>query len=885
MTLQSLPVSIMAAIVLYVGSYHLLLYTHRPQARQHLTFGLTCLAIGCYDALSAVLYNQSDPANSRIWLHWLSLVGALSAVFLLHFVVDYTSLRVNWLVKAISLAYAPVLLAALLRPGEWLWTHVPLVKSVTLPGGWTFIYNETVVGPIWYLQSALNITVLAYAFWAGVSYYRQGQRREALPLLIALLVFGLSVLNDAAVNAGLYQFLYLVDYAYLPFVLLMTLLLSAEALQKSVIERAVHHSERRLASANLMLQIVLDSIPVRVFWKDKNSVYLGCNRLFAQDAGRKEPAELIGENDFAMGWRNEAEMYRADDHQVVESGQPRINYEEPQTTPEGAKIWLRTSKVPLRNPEGEIIGLLGTYEDITERKRKDEALRQSEENLNITLNSIGDAVIATDADSRVRRMNPVAEELTGWSADEAWGRPLTEVFRMVDPATLQGIPSPAATVLRTGEKKVLDRAQVLVAHDGKQRRIADSAAPIRGPEGEILGVVLVFRDVTEELALQEQLMHSQKMEAIGLLAGGVAHDFNNLLQAIQGYTESALQNLDPGQHAYHDLQEVRRASGRAGNLTRQLLTFGRPSQLQRVDLDLNTLVADLANMLRRVIGEQIELVVQAVENLHRVDADPGQMEQVLVNLCINARDAMPEGGKLMVTTQNLKLGSRDYQRHPWSQPGDYVLLTVSDTGKGIPPHIRDRVFEPFFTTKRDAGGTGLGLATAYAIIERHGGMIELESEEGGGTTFRIFLPASRKPEEERQNPEAVAAGRGGGEWVLVAEDDNLVRNLTVQILQRAGYRLLVAADGAEAIDLFMRHMDEISLAVVDVVMPRMGGREVHDAIKARRPDIPVLFHSGYSFESIGVEQLPESDYHLIQKPYRPKQLLDKVSELLRGSAM
>ena len=881
MALQSLPVAIMAAIVFYVGSYHLLLYLRRSQQRHHLTFGLTCLAVGFYDVFSAVLYNQTDPSTSRLWLHLLNLVGVFSAVFFLHFVADYTECRVAWFLKIVSLAFLPVVLAAVVQPGELLWTYEPLVKIVTLPGGITFTYNETVVGPLWYLQSLLNLAILGYAFWAGVRCYRLGQRRKSVPLLVALTVFGIGVLNDAAVNAGWYEFIYLIDYSYLALLLVMTLALSDDVLRALEFKETLVESERQLASANLMLQMVLDSIPVRVFWKDRNSVYLGCNRLFARDAGREIPADLIGENDFAMGWHNEAEMYRTDDHSVIESGVPQINYEEPQTTPQGDQIWLRTSKVPLRDPEGEIIGVLGTYEDITNRKRQEEALRQSEENLTITLNSIGDGVIATDAAGKIARLNPVAEQLTGWSVAEARGRPLTEVFRVVDVSSLHDISSPAEKVLRDGQKMTLDSDQILVAKDGTERRIADSAAPIRGLEGEIQGVVLVFRDVTGELALQEQLRHSQKMEAIGRLAGGIAHDFNNLLQAIQGYTDTALTSLAPDHPTHRDLLEVQRASGRAADLTRQLLTFGRRGRLQREYLNLNHTVADLTNMLSRVIGEQIELKLKASEDLKSVFADPGELEQVIINLCLNARDAMPEGGRLTVSTANVLFTQRDRLRHPWSRPGEYVLLTISDTGRGMAPAVRDRVFEPFFTTKEVGEGTGLGLATAYAVIERHEGMIELESEEGVGTSLRIYLPAADRREQAATAPEVELSARGGQETILVAEDDAVVRNLTVQVLGRAGYRLLVAKDGAEAIDLFLRHAREVSLAILDVIMPRKGGREVYDAIRARRPDVPVLFHSGYNDEAIGKDKLPLDGYHLIQKPYRPQELLHQVRMLIQ----
>ena len=883
MAFQSMPAIILASIAIYSGIYHLLVYVRRPVPRYHLSFGLTCLAVGLYDIFSACLYNVSDVPTGVGWLHLISLAGAIGAVFFLHFVSDYTERRDTWFVRSVSLGFLPIIALSMVKIDGWLWTSQPLVKSIQLPFNIDVTYYETVEGPFTTYHSIMNLLVLAYAFWAGIQLFQAGNRQKATPLLVALSIFSVGILNDTAVTSGIYEFIYLTEYAYLAMILLMTYSLASEAHKSAEMEETLRESRRQLGEANYMLQLVLDTIPVRVFWKDRDSVYLGCNRLFAKDAGRVIPAELIGEDDFAMGWRNEAEMYRADDRSVIESGHPQINYEETQTTPWGDKIWLRTSKMPLRDTENKVIGVLGTYEDITERKRQEEALRQSEENLTITLNSIGDGVIATDAEGRITRMNPVAEQLTGWSAIEAAGHSLAEVLHLVDPDTHEKVEPPAEFVMREKGKAGFESRRILVGKDGTERLIAESTAPLRDLEEKILGVVLVLRDVTEEHALQQLVHHSQKMEAIGQLAGGVAHDFNNLLQAIQGYAETALSQLSANHPIEMDLKEVIKATEKAAALTRQLLAFGRRGTLQRKHLNLNLVVDELTKMLRRVIGEHVELKVQTGQDLKPISADPAQIEQILVNLCINARDAMPDGGLLTIATCNVHFDPTERQRHPWAQADDYVLLTVTDTGRGISSEVKERVFEPFFTTKKVGGGTGLGLAVVYAIVERHEGMIELESEVGRGTNFRIFLPASQAEPTEAATPETKIAPevKGGSETILVAEDDPVVRDLTMQILERAGYRLIVAKDGAEASDLFVRHAQEIDLVILDVIMPKKSGREVHDIVKEFRPELPVLFHSGYSYDVIGKEHLPEDVYHLIQKPYLPRDLLHQIRLLLR----
>jgi len=653
-----------------------------------------------------------------------------------------------------------------------------------------------------------------------------------------------------------------------------------EVTERKSADDALRHRERELAEANNMLRLVLDTIPVRVFWKDRNLRYLGCNRLFAQDSGHHFPEELLGDDDYAMTWHNEADLYRADDTAVITSEIPRINYEEPQTTPDGSQIWLRTSKLPLRDADGRVIGVLGTYEDITEGKRSEERLRSSERNLDITLNSIGDAVIATDADGRVTRINPVAERLTGWSAEEAWGQDLTQVFRVVNAQNGGGTADPVELALKHDEVVSLERDVVLISRAGKRYRIAESAAPIRSPDGVVLGVVLVFRDVTEELAIQEQLRHAQKMDAIGRLAGGVAHDFNNLLQAIEGYTELSLADL-PADHTVRPyLAEVRTAVARAAALTRQLLAFSRRDALQPQPLDLNHLIGNLSRALRRVLGKHVELEVRTAAVLDTILADPGQMEQILLNLCINARDAMPDGGRLTIATANVHIGARESRDLAGLPEKDYVCMTVTDTGQGIPPEIRDRVFDPFFTTKEVGEGTGLGLATVYAIAERHGGAVILTSDVGLGTRFDVYLPVTDAVAITGEPAVPVLPQIGGDETILLAEDDPLVRKLAVKILENAGYHLIIARDGEEAIRLFDRSSSQIALAILDVVMPRKSGREVYETITAARPELPVLFSSGYSYTAFERERLPNEDVVLVQKPYSPQRLLQLVRELL-----
>jgi CheY-like chemotaxis protein len=381
------------------------------------------------------------------------------------------------------------------------------------------------------------------------------------------------------------------------------------------------------------------------------------------------------------------------------------------------------------------------------------------------------------------------------------------------------------------------------------------------------------------LKLERRLRQVQKMEAVGQLAGGVAHDFNNVLQAIQGYTDLALNRIEDQHPAAEKLREVLKSTERAASLTRQLLTFSRRETLQPRNLDLNDVVSDLAKMLRRVIGENLQLHVLAGHDLRAIYADQGQLEQLLMNLCLNARDAMRGGGDLTIETKNTRVGPEDVRTDPSLREGEYVLLTVSDTGEGMTPEVQERAFEPFFTTKEVGEGTGLGLATVYAIVERHGGAVDLSSEPGRGSVVRIYFPASRLPAARAESQPLEEIAPGGTETILLAEDDETVRDLAATVLQSAGYRLLVACDGEEALDVLGRQAKEIDLPVVDEVMPKKGGRQVYDAIEERQLGIPVLFSSGYAYEGLD-DQLPKGKSELLQKPYAPRELLRRVREIL-----
>jgi PAS domain S-box-containing protein len=511
-------------------------------------------------------------------------------------------------------------------------------------------------------------------------------------------------------------------------------------------------AEEKLRESRQILLSVLDTIPVRVFWKDENLNYLGCNRPFAIDAGFSSPEEIIGKTDSDLVWKEHARNYRKADMQIIDSGIPKMQQEEPRVTADGRKIWLRMSKTPLLDGSEKVRGLLGSYEDITDYRK-----------------------------------------------------------------------------------------------------------------------------------LESQLRQAQKMDAFGQLAGGVAHDFNNILTVILSHASLLEMGHFQEEKYTQSIQQITQAAERAANLTRQLLTFSRRQILQTVDLDLNEVVGNMTKMLQRLIGENIALQSHYAAGGAPVHADPGMMEQVLMNLAVNSRDAMPRGGKLILKTETVSIGDDPVLMSPGARVGKFVRLCVFDSGHGISPENLPRIFEPFFTTKEAGRGTGLGLATVFGIIQQHQGWIELDSEVGSGTSFYIYLPYRTENHAQSQPATVVFDMPGGSETILLVEDEEQVRILARSTLQLMGYLIFEAGDGTEALKIWEENKDSIHLLLTDLIMPGdFNGRELADRLHADKPDLKVIFCSGYSDDMLGGDFALRGNCNFLQKPYNPSKLVRLVRNCLDG---
>ncbi|HVH89554.1 MAG TPA: PAS domain S-box protein, partial [Terriglobales bacterium] len=510
------------------------------------------------------------------------------------------------------------------------------------------------------------------------------------------------------------------------------------------------------------------------------------------------------------------------------------------------------------------------------RKHQEEALRASETRHRSLVESAVYGMYRSSLDGRFLDVNPALVNMLGYSSAE-------ELLAVDMARDIYADPDQRAAIIHAyKESGCLESCELRWKRkDGRLITVRLSGNSFKDERGEPLGFEMIAEDVSERRALEEQLRQSQKMEAVGRLAGGVAHDFNNLLTVIKGYSELILDELDAADPLRNEVDEIKKAADRAASLTRQLLAFSRQQVLAPKVLDLNAVVGNMDKLLRRLLGEDIDLFTVLEPGLGHVKADPGQVEQVIMNLAVNARDAMPQGGKLTIETANIDLDENYARDHVSVKPGAYVMVAVTDTGTGMPEKVKSRIFEPFFTTKEVGKGTGLGLSTVYGIIKQSGGYIWVYSEVGIGSTFKVYLPCVDAPAElPSANP--LQPARRGSETVLLVEDEDGVRALMRQVLHKHGYNVLESRHGGEALLMCERHQGKIDLLLTDVVLEQMSGRELAERLLKIRPEMKVLYVSGYADDAIVHHGVLNAGMSFLQKPFTTEALARKIRYLLDG---
>ncbi|MBI3130253.1 MAG: PAS domain S-box protein [Acidobacteria bacterium] len=617
-------------------------------------------------------------------------------------------------------------------------------------------------------------------------------------------------------------------------------------------------AQRQARESTEILSRIFDSTHFSLAYLDREFRFIRVNRAYA-DVGGFPPEFFPGKNHFDLFPHEENEaIFR----KVVRTGEPFTILAKPFEFPDhpewGTTYWDWTLH-PLLDSGGSVESLLFVLRDVTEAKRAEIALRESEENLRITLASIGDGVVSTDPEGRVTSMNPVAESLSGWRLDEARGLALEKVIR-----------------IQVDDR---DSYHTLTARDGAQHKVSEHLTPILNTEGIERGHVLVLRDVTLQAEAEANLRQAQKMDALGQLAGGIAHDFNNILTGIQGCAELLMLNLPPESPHLRQAKTILEGSEHAANLIHKLLTFSRKGSVSFSQVDVHALIQETQGILERCIDPRIHIRVRLDPGPAWIRGDAALLHTALLNLGINARDAMPEGGTLAIATSRITLSASDCEglRAPL-HPGPHLEICVSDTGHGIPPEILPRIFEPFFSTKPAGQGTGLGLAAVYGTVKNHGGALEVTSEALQGTAFHLLLPLSPDaPEATAQADEPPSTRKLK---VLFIDDQELVRTAVGSLLASLGHEPLLAPSGEEGLAIYQGAQGTIDLVLLDLVMPGLSGKETFRRLKLLDPEVRVLFCSGFAPDRNLSESLELGALGLVQKPFSR----DTLCQILQGAA-
>jgi two-component system, cell cycle sensor histidine kinase and response regulator CckA len=639
-------------------------------------------------------------------------------------------------------------------------------------------------------------------------------------------------------------------------------------------------AEELLARERNLLRLMLDTLPGYIYLKDEQSRFIVCNSKRADNDAIQNGADLIGKTDADIFPPGQAAQFRADELAVL-AGTPLIDKEEILIRSDGSQQILLTSKLPFRDSRGKIIGLFGYGYDITKRKQAEEELRESELKFRQIAENIREVFWVTDpAKQQMVYVSPAYENIWGRTCQSLYDAPGTWL-EAIHPDDRERVLEAALTKQTIETSAVYDEEYRIIKPDKTVIWIHDRAFPIRNGAGEIYRIVGIAEDITEKRKLEEQFRQSQKMEAFGQLAGGVAHDFNNILAVIQLQAGLLKLECNLAPELYNHAGDIEKAAERGANLTRQLLLFSRKQTMQPRDLKLKDLVANIARMLQPALGEQVELKFKFSDEDLVIHADPGMIDQLLLNLAVNARDAMPSGGQIRIETSSVEFDEVTARRTFKARPGSFVCLSVTDTGYGISPEILPLIFEPFFTTKEVGKGTGLGLATVLGIVQQHKGWINVQSEVGRGTTFRVFLPRLSVTVDTKFIRFSPASLRGGDETILLVEDEALLRASVRTALSRLGYRVLEAATGNEALAVWQQHRAEIRLLLTDMVMPGgMTGKELAAQLLQQNPKLKVIYASGYSLEVAGKDFPLEEGINFLNKPFQAQKLAKTVRRCL-----
>jgi PAS domain S-box-containing protein len=685
-----------------------------------------------------------------------------------------------------------------------------------------------------------------------------------VPLLFQNTVIGLFAVANKASGYGEQEERVLKDIAEYIAPIMQSRMQQEREEQRRMESEEIQHSQL------LFLQQLIDAIPTPVFYKDLQGIYLGCNRAFENFMGMTKE-QVMGKTVYDLAPRDKADIYQDADMKLFENSGVQI-YETSVTHTDGSARDVIFNKATYVGKDDKIAGIVGIMMDITDRKRSDELILRQGKVLDQSL----DGIAITDLEGTLQYVNPAWAAMHGFAADELLGANL-DLFHTSEQKGME-----MASHLTLFKKEVFHTKDIEhLRKDGSVFPTLVSMFTLKDIQGTPTNIVAFIRDITEEQRIENLLRQAQKMEAVGQLAGGIAHDFNNMLSPILGYSDLLLTEMNPEDPRYHDILQIKQAGERAKDLTWQLLAFSRKQVMEMKQIDLRDVITDLQKILRRTIREDIVIRVILSPTPNLIYVDVGKIGQILMNLAINAQDAMPNGGTITIETSEAVLDDAYTETHPETIPGIYAMLAFSDTGSGMDRLTIEHIFEPFFTTKDPGKGTGLGLATIYGIVKQHNGHIVVYSEPGVGTTFKVYLPKLQENvDETKTDAEGSKEIKRGTETILVVEDEEAVRELICRILRKHGYTVISAESANECFQVIEHHKGTIDLLLTDVIMPGMNGKQLFDSITAEIPAMKVIFLSGYTYDVIAKHGMLTQGTYLITKPFTVSELMGKIRAVL-----
>jgi len=778
----------------------------------------------------------------------------------------FSAVVVWWVPNAMGALVVTPLILAWAAPGGVLWTRRRIVEAACCTGG--LLIGTQLSFNSWFVYGMENypLAYLPYPFlvWAALRFGLRGATTGTF-LAAALSIYELLHQRGPFwAGAGHDHTSLMLIGCYIGVVAVGNLLLAAAAVERETAVRATAESERRYRG------VVEDQTDLICRFKPDGTLVF-VNQAYCRFHGERRE-KLLGSNFFETLSGQDREIPLAEFAKLTPSD-PIRTYDNKVVIRPGQFIWQQCMVRALFDDADRITEFQAVVQDITLRKQSEEALRRGEEHLQAILHSMPDGVIVLNERGLVTLFNPAAEKIFQRKASQVLDRSLDELFAPADQPRYREYLARQAGAAQAGviEVSALQPGGSLLPIDVAVSEI---------PRGQTRLSIVVARDISERKKLEEQYRQAQKMEAVGRLAGGIAHDFNNLMQAILGYINLLDRRLPLGDPNHEAVEQIQKSLAHANSLTRQLLAFSRKQVLKPKLLPLNTAVSDMNHLLQRVLGETIQLKMKLAAPVPWIRADPGQMEHLILNLAINARDAMPQGGTLDIETRNADFREETTLASGRLAAGPYAVLRISDTGCGMTPEVQAHLFEPFFTTKESGKGTGLGLSNVYGVVKQSGGEITVTSQTGRGTTFEIYLPRFDGSVAEKESPQAAPARTRGTETVLLVEDEELVRLMLVEVLKAADYRVLDARHGADALELAERHQGPIDLLVTDMTMPGFSGSELARRLAVPRPNMRVLFISGYTDGEAAQMGKLSQPAQFLQKPFHPDAFLTKTRQIL-----